>query len=275
MELRVWNRAKKDLRPDPYFSGTDLSECGFYFETCLRRLWIDIGSGRDRHCAADHVGIESYGFLLQVLCGLDSPFLAETEVLGQFREQSRKAPRIFSATFQRLYQDVKMIRSQFLTGIGSVSYGGISRALLKESPSVALIGAGSLGQEIAIWLAKEASTLSWYARSARSANGQVIHPWQSQIVQPGTSLVIAAPVAVGDLAQLPKLNRVLDFRPGEVYSGAAEEIFTFERLKQIAEENRHGHEYRLQQALRQIEEISRERFLESKARPFGWEDLCG
>src|SRR3979411_147858 len=69
---------------------------GLEWQTCLRRILFlnrfensalieaaeDSGWGSVEVCR----GKNAYGFLLEVICGLNSPLLGETAVMGQFRE---------------------------------------------------------------------------------------------------------------------------------------------------------------------------------------------
>jgi hypothetical protein len=106
-------------------------------------------------------GPEAYAFLLRFACGLESRMLGETEIFGQVKE----AWKLFSANpglqsrqldgiVQMMFQDVKDIRAQQLSGLGSSSYGSQVRRLLGEptpGPTL-LVGAGQLGQAVAPWI---------------------------------------------------------------------------------------------------------------------------
>jgi glutamyl-tRNA reductase len=60
---------------------------------------------------------------------------------------------------QRLFRDVKLVRSQHLSGIGSSSYGSMVRRLLDEDSNpdvkhrpVLLVGAGQIAHAVAPWI---------------------------------------------------------------------------------------------------------------------------
>lgn len=110
-------------------------------------------------------GEDAYRFLLQVICGLHSPLVGETEVYGQFRNavsafavpvnpwglQARKF-------FQALFEDAKKIRQQHLKDLGSQSYGSVIRRELRGQPRLSrvhILGAGHLVQEILPWITKD------------------------------------------------------------------------------------------------------------------------
>lgn len=151
----------------------------FVLSTCLRDLALLPGSGvsqlpeesssrLERLC-----GAEAYKLLLEVLCGLHSPLVGETEVFGQFKaavkdfeaqwQQSQMNDVAllagYRSWFQALIEDTKRIRAQFLQEQGSQSYGSLVRRLVREwnSRSVVLVGSGQLVQEIAPWLSKSGS----------------------------------------------------------------------------------------------------------------------
>jgi glutamyl-tRNA reductase len=51
-----------------------------------------------------------------------------------------------------LLVDAKRVRSRHLEGLGSQSYGGMVRQHLKGVPSVIVLGAGQLAEEILPWI---------------------------------------------------------------------------------------------------------------------------
>ena len=135
------------------------------WQTCLRRIvflhrteLLILQTGADARLDL-YRGQEAYQFLLEVICGLHSPVMGETAVMGQFRKFRANAR--FAATpggnFLRkfttdLLVDARYIRAHYLQGLGSQSYGSLIRNRLKGIPRVALLGTGSLAQEILPWL---------------------------------------------------------------------------------------------------------------------------
>ena len=65
--------------------------------------------------SADEVftGQNAYVFLLEVVCGLKSPILGETEVHGQYREFLE---RIKASADKELYQVLHQVHVQFVVG---------------------------------------------------------------------------------------------------------------------------------------------------------------
>jgi hypothetical protein len=154
--------------------------------TCQRRVAVLFGpAGLDAaraefpaDGALEHFeGTAAYAFLLRFCCGLESKLVAETEIFGQikqawreFSERGSPLGRQLSPWMQQLFQDAKEIRAQFLSHLGSVSYGSQVRRLLGEeadSGPTLLIGAGQLAQAVAPWLAGSELWL-WNRTAARA-----------------------------------------------------------------------------------------------------------
>ena len=143
----------------------------FQIDTCQRR--VAVVCGRDALESARAVfpadgaresfaAAEAYAFLLRFACGLESKLVAETEIFGQIKESWRvfsqtRSPQAeqLSSWIQLLFQDAKSIRAQYLSKLGSNSYGSQVRRLLGEEAAAGptlLIGAGQLAQAVAPWL---------------------------------------------------------------------------------------------------------------------------
>src|SRR5947208_6271858 len=144
---------------------------GLEWQTCLRRiLFLNSHDHREliQTLEAGNVippiveivrGQDAYRFLLEVICGLNSPIVGETAVMGQFKEflLNAKFPKTSWGNFlgqlaTNLMIDAKRVRSRHLQGIGSQSYGSLVRHQVKGMPAVAVLGSGKLAREILPWL---------------------------------------------------------------------------------------------------------------------------
>src|SRR5690606_19179742 len=124
-----------------------------------------------------HVGAEAYRFLLQLACGLESEIAGETEILGQIKQAwrdheaggSREALAL-RPWIQRLLQDTKEVRSEYVVGLGSATYGSLVRRLLgAELPGpTLLLGAGQLAETILPFL-DTGEVLVWNRSRERAA----------------------------------------------------------------------------------------------------------
>src|SRR6185436_7957636 len=144
---------------------------GIEWQTCLRRiLFLNARDNQDILETIETDGLlppivevfrgqQAYRFLLEVICGLNSPIVGETAVMGQFKDflQNAKFPNTSWGNFLRrlatnLMIDAKSVRTRHLQSLGSQSYGSLVRQHVKGLPAVAVLGSGKLAREILPWL---------------------------------------------------------------------------------------------------------------------------
>jgi len=283
-------------------NGSDLQNdqpCAIVFRTCLREIGflrrMDLGprglAPGDQLFAAG----EAYRFLLEVVCGLHSPLLGESEVLGQFKHfclGTRKAQTGWS-TFQnlctRLLTDAKTVRSTHLTGVGSASYGRLVRRHVRFLPHVSILGAGRLAREILPHLAatERVEVFSRSREKSLALEEQYPHLEVRDLAEVtsngrGSALVIAAPMTARALARWiaeggRRFETILDLR-GESDQDplrlngpsvlSLRFLFAELQLQRVADEAR------VSAARLQIARCVRDYAAREEVRPFGWEDLC-
>lgn len=152
-------------RRSPDGAATALLPEGLALGTCLREVRIAVLEPRAQPTADEadasgyehYVGAQAYGFLLQLACGLESEIAGETEILGQIKQAWRdyetshpQQAQTLRPWMQRLLQDTKEIRSEYVVSLGSATYGSLVRRLLGGTltgPTL-LIGAGQLAETI-------------------------------------------------------------------------------------------------------------------------------
>ena len=166
-DLIVLNRNEPAASPDVAESG--ILADGLVMQTCMRELRVASLPPGERPQPADcaslgfefRSGTAAYLFLLQLACGLESAIAGETEILGQIRDAWREFERHGSAQavrlrpwMQRLLQDAREIRSEYVTGLGSASYGSLARRLLgsPQRGTTLLLGAGQLAEAVLPYL---------------------------------------------------------------------------------------------------------------------------
>jgi glutamyl-tRNA reductase len=276
---------------------------GLEWQTCLRRISLLHKSTSASllptvpETSEVFEGQDAYNFLLEVVCGLRSPLVGETAVMGQFREFCAKAK--FPASewgwfLRKLTSDVlvdaKRVRYRHLEGLGSQSYGGMVRQHLKNIPSVFVLGAGQLAQEILPWLTGKTDVTVFYRNAMRAESLGAEFP-QLQLAQytttephldnRQTAIVIAAPLSAKEIESWIRLQstpfvKALDLR-GEAESDPLNASFPIIRLSEMfaaLKNERPKVAGRLAAARAEINKAAQRLAEQAQFRPFGWEDLC-
>ncbi len=122
-----------------------------------------------------YTGYEAYAFLLEVVLGLRSNLLGETEVFHQFRKafsDAEKAPPILLPYLNKLCMDItvdsRVIRAKHQNGLGELSYGGLARRFLKNrssAESLVLFGTGQLARKLLPWIQKNSNSVCVVGRN--------------------------------------------------------------------------------------------------------------
>lgn len=276
---------------------------GLEWQTCLRRIVIlhkldsRAPTANLPQDAETYEGQAAYNFLLEVICGLRSPLVAETAVMGQFKEfcASAKFPSSDWGRFLRrmtsdLLVDAKRVRSRHLEGLGSQSYGGMVRQHLKGVPSVIVLGAGQLAEEILPWIVGK-TDVAICARNPERAKALTepypeIRLTQYTLTQPieenrETAIVIAAPIKATDVEAWMRLQstsfvKVIDLR-GEAETDPIESSLPVIRLSEMfaaLKNERPKLAARVAAARADIRKAAQRLIEQAQFRPFGWEDLC-
>jgi glutamyl-tRNA reductase len=198
-----------------------------FWETCLRRLAFgSADQAVESLQPGDEIyqGEKAYEFLLQIICGLHSPIKGETEVQGQFKTFFEAVPQgSLKALFRQAYADSKVVREAHLRGLGSQSYGSITRRKIRECSQVDIVGGGHLTREILPWLLKLNIPVRIHVREAeklqelKARHPQIevcsLHDHPKQL----GGVIIAAPVKSHSLMrwageEILRAEMVLDFR---------------------------------------------------------------
>ena len=282
---------------------------GLEWQTCLRRiLFLNriensalIKAAKNDASVSGSVevyrGREAYGFLLEVICGLNSPLLGETAVMGQFREFCAHArfPNTPWGWFMRQFTsdvlvDAKRVRHDHLQGIGSQSYGSLVRQHVKGMPTVAVLGAGKLAREILPWLIGKTSARLFYRNWQHAKDLLNEYPelqldeysnddagWQ----QEETGLVIAAPVRAAEVERWVRLQSTTFSKCLDLRGDAAADPITLpipviklSELFDALRTERQRLEGRVEVARGAIQQLVQRQAHQAQFRPFGWEDLC-
>jgi len=282
---------------------------GLDWRTCLRRISflnrienasVITAAESERELAPTveiYRGEESYRFLLEVICGLNSPLVGETAVLGQFREfvAHAKFPntswgRTLRQVTSNLLVDAKRVRHDHLQGLGSQSYGSLVRHHVARMPMVALLGGGQLAREILPWLIGKTQVRLFY-RSYPHAQALLVDYPEIQLdrfspadagwEQDETGLVIAAPLKAVEVErwvgkQTPRFSLCLDLR-GDAETDPVSLPFPVIKLSELFDALRNERQRltgRVEAAREEIKLLAQRQARQAQFRPFGWEDLC-
>jgi glutamyl-tRNA reductase len=274
-----------------------ITDQNLVWKTCLRQIvFLPDGSNVPFEEGDElYSGTEAFAFLLEIICGLRSPIVGETEIFGQFKNFTSQALELKSAMtlqlrgfFQSLIQVAKSLRAEHLVGLGSQGYGSLVRKLSKNNPGVTLLGSGQLVEEILPWLSKQ-KDLQVICRHPEKAQRFVEKIPALKIdsfigveeVYP--CLVVAAPLSDDELLQWlkphkaqNKIQKILDLR-GELEKPELFYEYQFIGLKEVfknIEENKKDLSQRVLTLKDLVQRRAQEYFERSLHRPFGWEDLC-
>jgi glutamyl-tRNA reductase len=279
------------------------------WQTCLRRILFlhandsaaivqSIQNGELRLPTIEVFrGHDAYQFLLETICGLNSPIVGETAVMGQFKEFSQRAKfpmtpwgRFLRQLALNLMMDAKRIRTNHLQGLGRQSYGSLVRQEVKGLPTVAVLGAGKLAREILPWLIGKTKVRVFY-RNWQNAKDLVQQYPEIELVQYSDAdstceqleagLVIAAPLQAHQVEgwtrrQSATFTKCLDLR-GEAASdpvsmnGVVIKLNELFDALRVERERLQGH---VEAARAEIKNLVERQLQQAQFRPFGWEDLC-
>ena len=135
----------------------------FYLGTCQRTLIADVLDGKEslefylRHLPYALNQKDAYQFLLEVVCGIKSKLVGESEIVGQFKEgfekylESSARKSTITQIIQKLFKDGKSVRSKFLADIGQYSYAGVTKKLIKNRGNenkILIVGSGQLAEDL-------------------------------------------------------------------------------------------------------------------------------
>lgn len=256
--------------------------------TCLRQIaflknW-ELEDSKNSLEKTDEVfeGYQALQFLIQVVCGLQSTLIGETEVHGQFKKFISDHTELKNLG-EAVLVVAKKIRTDHLSDLGSQSYGSYIRKKIANGNSVSLIGAGMLVQEILPWL-KKIERVDLHVRNLDKASElKKLFPFiqikslEDKIVSP--YVVVAAHIEnslVKDLIPT-NLKSVFDLRGGQVLELQNQKL-SYESLPVIMEQIQRTQVILRSKLLAAEKDITLASDVILKKlwlRPGGWEDLCG
>lgn len=275
------------------------------WRTCLREVLF--GQATDQFASTAGSTLldgKAYRLLLEILCGLQSPMIGETQVVAQFKGflvGLAQEHAWIRRTGQRLLADARQVRTAHLQGLGSRSYGTAVRRCIEPSETPVLIGTGKLAADILPYLAQSGRTVHQWGRKPAALPGVLYRTLESLDSFPGSDapavIVVAAPAPSSTIARVAAayrgLSRVVDLRAeaeadplvplvrrparGSISEGGSlgeGGTITLRDLFALMDDANRFVLTQIEAARAEIADRSRRYEQRDEVRPFGWDDLC-
>jgi len=276
----------------------------FEMSTCQRRLFIGLGvwpdkalaflNDRGRHGLSVHFGTDAYIYLLEVITGLKSRLLGESEVAGQFKkayDQYKRFSHFNSVTGQiieKLMRDGKEIKCKYLQSIGQYSYAGLAKRVLQKnfiSDRILIVGTGALARDTGTLLGKY-DDLSFTGRNQEKLEeickkfDRSATPWLTGLENFSAIIntVGAEEILFGPTFFEQWNHKIfIDLgRPSVIQTskGVGDGVYRLEDLVTLGQRFDEAKLLQIQKAHQAIHELTHKRFFGAFATfPFGWEEL--
>lgn len=261
------------------------------WRTCLREIHFLPGDRIPLEAAA-LTDADAYALLLEVVCGLRSPLIGETEVQAQFKEflasMSAQEHRWLKRLGQRVLGDAKRIRHKHLQGFGAHSYGLLAARHL-TGRRVAVVGTGALAAQVVVAVPPAAIVDVWGRTGGRALpvrpEGVLFaliaeaSTYVDSRIEP-TTLVVAAPIRSNDLslivAAYSDVTNIVDLRSIDHRTSIDHQAPVLPLCDLLAEAAKAdiGGAPRFRAARADIGELARAFANRENRRPIGWDDVC-
>ncbi|MCH2534902.1 MAG: hypothetical protein MK008_10715 [Bdellovibrionales bacterium] len=284
----------KKTKKQPVFN--DLGSKWLGWETCLRAIGFSHGAmikndSEIPEGAELYQGPNAYSFALEVICGLHSPMVGETEVYGQFKELLDKAYthshyKPLVQWLEMLNSDAKQVRRLYLKNLGSFSYGSVLRRKCRDYNELHFIGAGSFVKELLPWVTKTEKNITIYARNPDRAKKQLadfadrihIKALSKDLKITSGCVVICAPIKAKTITPIfdGEHISVIDLR-GESRHDALNSklsIYSLDEMFNEIELTQKTAKNKIQSAKKMIQQLALEKNNMMLHRPYGWHDIA-
>ena len=260
------------------------------WRTCLREvLFSECADLLDGAGGTPLLDGRAYRLLLEILCGLQSPMIGETQVVAQFKGFLAELPPEHAwihRAGQRLLADARQVRTTHLQGLGARSYGSAVRGCIGPSEAVVLVGTGKLAVDIIPHVAEAGRTLHQWGRApVVQTRPEICYRSLESLgsfagCDEPAVLVIAAPAPSSTIARVAAAYRgrlrVIDLRAeaeADPVVGVLDRITLRDLFARMDDASRFVLA-QVEAARAEIADRSRRYEVRDEVRPFGWEDLC-
>ncbi len=203
-----------------------LPEDATVWRTCLREVAFVDEFPRDAAPGPEWLTDgNAYALLIEIVTGLRSPLIGETEVQAQFKAFLASLDPARSASVltlgQRVLGAAKAIRQRHLQGFGAHSYGRLTLRHIPAEAHVVLVGTGALARDVR-GLIDERRVAAQWGRGADRSSVRRLKPARAPAPTPSdmsVAIVIAAPVSAAALDAVlgcyPRIVSVVDLRSSD------------------------------------------------------------
>lgn len=269
-----------------------LEQNSVIWETCLRKIIFSENTQNANSGLEFYKDEQALIFILEILCGLQSKVIGETEIFGQFKKflESVEAKQVSFFQNQQLLQfllkEVKDIRDKHMTKLGTNSYGSLIRKKCQHEKKISLLGYGQLAQKILPWVSENRDVQIHVRNLNKYKNKENLNLKDLNQSEFYSTLIIAAPIETSALLEKirnsPLVTQVIDCRgldadfqslKGQLNS--AIELVELSDLFASLEVQQDKMKKFIPIVKQEIKERAEAFYMKLYHRPLGWEDLCG
>lgn len=281
MRLTVVHRLRQEQDAAPPLTGT-------VWATCVREVQF-LGDGpASPEALTDE---DAYALLLEIVSGLRSPLLGETEVQAQFKTFLAALDPARDGWIhqlgQRVLADVKSLRAHHLQGIGASSYADLALDHVGRASRLVVIGAGALARDV-LQAAKPGTPIDLWSRRSSDDSVPARDGLRRLLIDDAAgmragetgavSVIVAAPIGRADLDRVldvyPHIAAVVDLRASDELTPLARPVPRVTLTDLIARHVQAASAASIQAARQDIRARARAFAARGQLRPFGWDDLC-
>lgn len=257
------------------------------WRTCLREVAFLRDEPEISSCPATLVDADAYTLLLEIVSGLRSPLVGETEVQAQFKtflaSLDPSADADLRRVGQRLLADVKSIRRRHFQGLGTREYGALVASRVPAGRRVVLVGTGALAAEVLEHLPRAPRVDRWGRTPQPGRDDYYLLDTASSrpvCADDAVTVIVAAPVSASDLRSLlacyPRAVDAIDLRAADQRTpiGGGLRVLTLDDIFRQVQPMTWAATRRLADARREILSLGHAFKQREELRPFGWDDLC-
>lgn len=152
------------LKVTNFPTGTQIKDSipksAFRLDTCQRTLILEDKNSTNNIeylTGSTYYGDNAYHFLLEIICGMQSRLIGESEIVSQFKQayqsyiQQEERNTTLLLILEKLFKDAKEIRTKYLLGLTQNTYSSIARKFIlnkHQAQKVLILGSGQMAEDL-------------------------------------------------------------------------------------------------------------------------------